>query len=310
MTLDHLKYLLALSKHRSISKAADSLFISQSALSMSLKNIEKEMHVKLFERNSKGISITPEGQEIIRRAKEILDKVEELNRFIASLSANEKTKLKIASFPLFSGIVMPYLLNDLFETFPGIEIESYEYKDCSTDNALKSFLEESPMDYVIVAYESLQDFSWFFEKNHHSTYCFEPLFDLPAKLYVSSYHPLASKNILTYSDLDQYTTLVSRVFYTHLKQSNIVPLRHMTPIDALNNVERLLLQNDYCFLSPQLFEYENPFVINDDIVPLEFDLSGINLESNYALIYQSGNKELSQVLAQIKWFLNSLKDYF
>ena len=66
MTLEQLTYLIELSRHHSISEAADALYITQSALSMSLGTLEKELGLTLFDRSNKGISPTEEGQEIGR----------------------------------------------------------------------------------------------------------------------------------------------------------------------------------------------------------------------------------------------------
>ena len=61
MTLKQILYVRAVSKAGSIGKAAESLFISQSSLSESIRNLEREYGMVLFERTSKGISLTRQG---------------------------------------------------------------------------------------------------------------------------------------------------------------------------------------------------------------------------------------------------------
>ena len=63
MTLQQLKYVIEVSRSRSISKAAQNLFISQPSLSNSIRELEKEIGIAIFSRTNKGILITQEGSE-------------------------------------------------------------------------------------------------------------------------------------------------------------------------------------------------------------------------------------------------------
>ena len=66
MTLKQILYVRAVSKAGSIGKAAESLFISQSSLSESIRNLEREYGMVIFERNSKGISLTRQGEAFLK----------------------------------------------------------------------------------------------------------------------------------------------------------------------------------------------------------------------------------------------------
>ena len=61
MTLQQLKYVIELSKHNSISSAAQSLSISQPSLSMAVKELEEEFHITILNRNHRGVSFTAQG---------------------------------------------------------------------------------------------------------------------------------------------------------------------------------------------------------------------------------------------------------
>ena len=65
ITLQQMRYLLAIAEHGSISSAAHSLFISQAALSNALKDAERETGVSIFTRSNRGIETTMEGLEIL-----------------------------------------------------------------------------------------------------------------------------------------------------------------------------------------------------------------------------------------------------
>lgn len=78
MNLLHLKYALEVAACHSISKAADNLYMNQPNLSRAIKELEDTLNITIFNRTSKGITLTPDGQEFIEYAKRILSQVEEV----------------------------------------------------------------------------------------------------------------------------------------------------------------------------------------------------------------------------------------
>jgi len=73
MNIVQLKYVVELSKVGSIREASRILSVSQPALSASLKELENEVHLQLFERTNKGIHLTKEGDEFVDFAKRVVD---------------------------------------------------------------------------------------------------------------------------------------------------------------------------------------------------------------------------------------------
>ena len=78
MNLLQMKYAIVIAEKRSINRAADVLFVGQSALSRAVKELESSLGVTLFERSAKGMVPTAEGEIFIRHAKEILQRVDTL----------------------------------------------------------------------------------------------------------------------------------------------------------------------------------------------------------------------------------------
>ncbi|MFO1179029.1 MAG: LysR family transcriptional regulator, partial [Ottowia sp.] len=68
MTLTELKYIVAVAREKHFGKAAEACFVSQPTLSVAVKKLEEELELKLFERASGEISVTPLGEEIVRQA--------------------------------------------------------------------------------------------------------------------------------------------------------------------------------------------------------------------------------------------------
>ena len=73
MTLTELRYIVAVARERHFGRAAEACFVAQPTLSVAVKKLEEELDVKLFERGSNEVSVTPLGDEIIRQAQSVLD---------------------------------------------------------------------------------------------------------------------------------------------------------------------------------------------------------------------------------------------
>lgn len=129
MNLQHLEYFFAIAENKSISKAAEALYISQPSLSRVLRSIEAEMGAELFRRTARGVELTEAGEELYLDAK---CAVEILNN--AKNKINEKTKKKEV-ITLYTGF--GYMPVDAVEEFhrlhPSALIE-YQFVKYDYDN--------------------------------------------------------------------------------------------------------------------------------------------------------------------------------
>ena len=80
MQSEHLRYLTEIGRCRSISVAAQKLYISQASLSTVLKNVEEEIGCELFKRTHNGVQVTPEGEEALALIAEIEQSIEKMFR--------------------------------------------------------------------------------------------------------------------------------------------------------------------------------------------------------------------------------------
>lgn len=78
MNILHFKYAVEIAKTKSISKAAENLYMGQPNLSRAVRELEEYLGVTLFKRNSKGVTVTPEGEEFLRYARRIIAQVEKV----------------------------------------------------------------------------------------------------------------------------------------------------------------------------------------------------------------------------------------
>lgn len=83
MTLQQLKYVIEVANRGSINEAAKRLFISQPSLSNAIKDLEEEIHITIFERTNKGISLSMQGAEFLGYARQVVEQAELLeNRYL------------------------------------------------------------------------------------------------------------------------------------------------------------------------------------------------------------------------------------
>ena len=111
MNLTDLHYVVEIDKSGSISKAAKELYVAQPNLSKAIKHLEREFGISIFERSSKGVKATREGQKFLEYAKRIIYEIEEMKRDCSDLG-KENLSLRL----LFRGqVTFPVHLQSLSE---------------------------------------------------------------------------------------------------------------------------------------------------------------------------------------------------
>ena len=109
-------------KQGNSSKAAESLYISQPAISKTIVRLEDNLNVKLFKRNSRGVSLTEEGEVLFRHVQEAIHHIEEAENALQKMKDYHIGHLDIgASTTLCRYILLPYL-KKFMEEFPNIQI--------------------------------------------------------------------------------------------------------------------------------------------------------------------------------------------
>ena len=93
MTLAQLRYAITVANSNSMNEAARTLFISQPSLSSAILELEEEIGVELFRRTNRGISVTPEGEEFLGYARQV---VEQYALIESKYISKEQTKKKFS----------------------------------------------------------------------------------------------------------------------------------------------------------------------------------------------------------------------
>ena len=126
MELRQLRHFVVLAEEMHFGRAAKRLFMTQPALSNSLMRLEEEMQVRLFERDSKAMSITVVGRAMLQRAQEIVSLTEKLEQFGRSMAAGRAGMIEIG----FTGTLLyrglADILNRFSAAFPEIDLSVRE----------------------------------------------------------------------------------------------------------------------------------------------------------------------------------------
>ena len=91
MTLQQLRYLIAIAENGSISAAANSIYASQSNLSIAIRDLEKEFGITIFTRSNRGVTLTNEGTELLAYARQVVEQADMLeNRFTKKATSSAR----------------------------------------------------------------------------------------------------------------------------------------------------------------------------------------------------------------------------
>ena len=126
ITLRQLEFALAVAKHKHFKRAAEECSISQSALSLGIAELEKQLDTQIFERNNKQVLITPIGEQLLQRAQTIFSEIQDL----ITMAHSHQTPL---AYPMTIGIIstiapylLPKVLPALTDKYPTFEMTVVE----------------------------------------------------------------------------------------------------------------------------------------------------------------------------------------
>ena len=182
MTLQQIRYILAIAESRSVSLAAKRLFISQPSLSAALKEVEDEFGIRIFNRGRE-FSITREGEEFLIYARQVMDQMNLLeNRFSSRKDIRELCSVSaqhyIFAVKAFANLVKRLSFNEYEFTFR--ETRTYEIiSDVAQMRSEIGLLYETGFNPKIIGK--------LLKENHLS---FTPLFRATPHVFVSRDHPL------------------------------------------------------------------------------------------------------------------------
>src|SRR5580704_16329822 len=146
-TLRQLRYLQALVRHRHFGRAAEACAISQPALSMQIRDLEKELGVELVERRPGEATLTDVGLEVARRGERVLAAARDLVDFARHRGRILSGRLKLGIIPTLAPYLLPKVLPDLQARYPDLTVELRE----TQTKALIEELTAGELDAIMLA---------------------------------------------------------------------------------------------------------------------------------------------------------------
>lgn len=200
MTLQQIKCAVTIADCNSMNKAAQQLYVSQPTLSGTIKDLEEEIGITIFIRSNRGITVTPEGNEFLGYARQVLDQYELLDqRYIEKKSVKKKFSVSMQHYTFavkaFVELVKQFGMDEY-------EFAVYETKTFEVLENVRNFKSEIGVIYINEFNEKILN-KMFHEMNLE----FTPLFDCNTYVYLWKGNPLAKKDTLTMKDLEEYPCL-------------------------------------------------------------------------------------------------------
>ncbi len=217
LEVKHLRMIQAIARSGNMTKAADRLFLSQSALSQQLKDIESKLGLDIFFRTSRKMILTATGNRLLETAKQIIDILDDAELEIAKIVSGDTGEFKVGTRCIFCYKWLPRVMGIFLEKFPNIDFEIGNSNDPVQE------LETKQYDLIITAGSTPND-----------TYTYSQLFKDQLVCILPPDHSLSTKPFLQLKDfqnldLISHTEKAGNKFYQMLLNPNgIEPRRLMT----------------------------------------------------------------------------------
>ena len=193
MTLTELRYILAVARERHFGRAAESCFVSQPTLSVSIKKLESELGVVIFERGGAEITTTPIGAEIVEQAQRVLDEASRVKEIADHGRDPLSGPLRLGVIYTIGPYLLPRIIRALIERYPAMPMILQE----NFTVRLLEMIRTGEVDVAVLAEP--------FDTSGLET---QPLYDEDFIVAVPRGHPWSRRASVTSMDLKQETMLL------------------------------------------------------------------------------------------------------
>ena len=252
MNLLHMKHALEVAKAGSLSKASEVLLIAVPNISRTIKELEADLGILIFDRTQNGMKLTPEGEEFINFAKGILGQIDEVEKFYKA-GAPKKQKFSISvpracyiseAFAKFS----KSLSKDAAEVF---------YKETNSQRTIHNMLNH---DYKLGIIRYAENYDRYFKTMlEEKGFQYELVTEFTYSLIMSADNPLAKKEEITFDDLADYIEIAHADPYVPS-----MPISKVVKEELPDNINRRIFiferasQFDLLYLNPETFMWVSP----------------------------------------------------
>ncbi len=252
MNILHMKYAVEVARAGSLNKAAEMLLIAAPNVSRSIKELEADIGISIFDRTAKGMELTPEGEEFINYAKGILNQIEEVENFYKN-GALKKQKFSIS-------VPRACYISEAFSQFSkSLSKEAAEifYKETNSQRTIHNILEH---DYNLGIIRYAENYDKYFKTMlEEKGFCYEMVTEFSYSLIMSADNPLAMKDTVTFDDLVNFIEIAHADPYVPS-----MPLSKVVKEELPDNIDRRIFiferasQFDLLSNNPETFMWVSP----------------------------------------------------
>ncbi len=247
MNLLHMKHALEVAKAGSLSKASEVLLIAAPNISRSIKELETDLGITIFDRTQNGMKLTPDGEEFINFAKGILGQIDEVEKFYKA-GAPKKQKFSIS-------VPRACYISEAFANFSrSLTKDSAEifYKETNSQRTIRNMVEH---DYKLGIIRYAENYDKYFKSMlEEKGFQYELVTEFTYSLIMSADNPLAKKEQITFEDLTNYIEIAHADPYVPS-----MPLSKVIKEELPDNIDRRIFiferasQFDLLSLNPETF---------------------------------------------------------
>ena len=252
MNILHMKYAVEVAKVGSLNKASETLLVATPNISRSIKELEGDLGIVIFDRTAKGMELTPEGEEFINYAKGILSQIEEVeNLYKKGTSKKQKFSISVPRACYISEAFSEFsksLSNDPAEIF---------YKETNSQRTIKNILNH---DYKLGIIRYAENYDKYFKAMlEEKGLVYEMITEFSYSLIMSADSPLAQKEEITFDDLKGFIEIAHADPYVPS-----MPLSKVVKEELPDNIDRRIFiferasQFDLLYKNPETFMWVSP----------------------------------------------------
>lgn len=147
MTLNELRYLVAVAQERNFRRAAEKCFVTQPALSLAVQKLEDELGVRIFERSQMDVALSDLGQRIVEQAQRVLEEAQRVKEIAAQGKDPLVGPLRLGAIFTVGPYLLPALIPALRKSAPAMPLEIEE----NTTAQLETLLRNGKLDAILIA---------------------------------------------------------------------------------------------------------------------------------------------------------------
>ena len=252
MNILHMKYAVEVARVGSLNKAAETLLIAQPNISRSIKELEADLGITIFDRSSKGMFLTPEGETFIGYAKNILKQIEHVEDIYKN-GSEKKQKFSIS-------VPRACYISEAFSQFSkSLSSQPTEifYKETNSQRTINNILNH---DYKLGIIRYAENYDKYFKAMlEEKGLSYEMITEFSYSLIMSADSPLARLSEITFSDLKDYIEIAHADPYVPS-----LPLSKVVKDELPDNIDRRIFiferasQFDLLSENPDTFMWVSP----------------------------------------------------